>query len=265
MNKDDPEAPTGDRNGPGIAARDYGGHLLEVRELQVRYGGRVTGVDGASMCANTGQLVGIVGPNGAGKTSLLRGITGFLGRSAGRVVSGKVFLRGEDITDMSPAETARAGVALVPERDKVFLGLTVSEHIRLGAHLRGRLAEDAVDQSFQLFPGLRNLTGRLARNLSGGERQMLALCTALCATPRLLLVDEASQGLAPGVVAGLSNDMRRMVDEGGLTMVVVEQNANVALDLCDYLYVMEAGRVSAEGTPDQLVQGGALQRAYLGI
>ena len=238
--------------------------LLEVTGLRVRYSGGITGVERASLRVATGQVAGVVGPNGAGKTSLLRGIAGFPTRSEGHVSAGTVRLRGHDITGHNAMQIARAGVALVPERDKVFLGLTVLEHLKLAGRLAKSDATDVIERSMTVFPVLRRRAGQSAGQLSGGERQMLALGTALCAEPDLLLVDEASQGLAPSVVRALTDDLRRVADMN-ITVLLVEQNLSVATTLCDHLYVMEAGHFTAQGPPEQLVEEGALIRVYLAV
>lgn len=236
--------------------------LLQADDLRVTYGGRLLAVDGAQLRVDRGEVVGVIGPNGAGKTSLLRGIAGFPPREGGRVTAGRVRLDGRDVTGKSPVTMAKAGVAMVPERDKVFVSLRVEEHLRLAARLsRGRTA-DSVNRALDVFPALRKHVRRSAGFLSGGERQLLAIATALCTSPKILLVDEASQGLAPGVVASLGDDFRR-VSELDVTVLLVEQNAAIASALCNRLYVMDAGHITANGTVKDLEDGGVLARAYL--
>lgn len=236
--------------------------LLEVEDLRVTYGGRLIAVDQANLRVEPGEVVGIIGPNGAGKTSLLRGVAGFPPREGGRVSGGRVRINGRDVTGASPVVMAKAGVALVPERGKVFVSLRVDEHLRLAARLSSGKPADAIARALDVFPVLRKHVRRPAGFLSGGERQLLAIATALCTSPRILLVDEASQGLAPGVVASLGDDLRR-VSELDVTVLLVEQNVTIASSLCHRLYVMDAGRVTATGTVGDLQAEGVLARAYL--
>lgn len=236
--------------------------LLALTDVRVTYGGRLTAVDGATLRVERGEVVGVIGPNGAGKTSLLRGIAGFPPRSGGRVAGGRVLLNGRDVTGRSAAAMARAGVAMVPERNKVFVSLRVDEHLRLAARLSKGKAADAATRALDVFPALGKHVRRSAGYLSGGERQLLAIATALCTSPQIVIVDEASQGLAPGVVASLGDDLRR-VSELDITVLLVEQNAAIAASLCDRLYVMDAGRITATGVVDELESEGVLARAYL--
>lgn len=236
--------------------------LLQVDDLHVTYGGRLLAVDGAHLRVDRGEVVGVIGPNGAGKTSLLRGIAGFPPREGGRVTGGRVRLDGHDVTGRSPVTMAKAGVAMVPERGKVFVSLRVEEHLRLAARLSDGRPADSVNRALDVFPALRKHVRRSAGFLSGGERQLLAIATALCTSPKILLVDEASQGLAPGVVASLGDDFRR-VSELDVTVLLVEQNAAIASSLCSRLYVMDAGQMTATGTVKDLTDEGVLARAYL--
>jgi branched-chain amino acid transport system permease protein len=215
--------------------------LLQVRHLSVTYSNGASGVKDISLTIADGEIVAVLGRNGAGKTSTLRGIGGFL-RSERVTVRGSIKMDGAELARASPSESFRRGVALVPERDKVFSGLTVDEHLRLAAaHGHGRPEEPC---GFEMLEALR---GRRAGLLSGGERQMLALEVAWRSEPRLLLVDELSLGLAPVVVKTLMRRVREMARERGTSMIVVEQDASAALKVADRVYVIHHGEVAWSG------------------
>jgi branched-chain amino acid transport system ATP-binding protein len=240
--------------------------LLAVDKLEVVYQRAITAVQGISLAVPQGQIVGILGTNGAGKTTLLRAISGFHGTDDARVTEGSIRFRGRRIENGEPHRIARAGIALVPERDKVFPNLTVAENLAVPAGPRetagGRRQRE--EQLAQLFPRLAGLRHRVAGLLSGGERQMLAIASALVCKPELLLVDELSLGLAPVVVDEL---MRRLVEirrELGITVMLVEQSASVALDIADYSYVLENGRIVLAGDSARLRDHPDVQEFYLG-
>jgi branched-chain amino acid transport system ATP-binding protein len=223
-------------------------------------------VQGINLTVSAGQIVAILGTNGAGKTTTLRAISGFLGMDDARVTEGSITFKGARIDNRPPHEIARSGIALVPEREKVFPNLTVSENlsaaIAAGVSRAGRRQrEEAV---VVLFPRLGDLRGRVAGLLSGGERQMLAIACALMCQPELLLVDELSLGLAPVVVEDLMARLKQIRDQLGITIVIVEQSAAVALAIADYGYVLENGRVVLDGDRARLLSHGDIQEFYLG-
>jgi len=240
--------------------------LLEVRDLRVAYHRIATAVHGVSLAVPRGAIVALLGNNGAGKTTTLRAISGFIGLDDARVTGGSVLFEGEPVHGLPPSATAARGIVLVPERDKVFPNLTVAENLaastspRVGAAERRRL--EAL--CFQVFPPLAELRRRAAGLLSGGERQMLGVAGALMCGPKLLLVDELSMGLAPRVVEDLAARLKTIRDELGITVLLVEQNAVVALGIADYGYIVESGRVALEGPAADLRGHDDVRRHYLG-
>jgi branched-chain amino acid transport system ATP-binding protein len=240
--------------------------LLAVNKVEVVYQRAITAVQGISLAVPHGQIVGILGTNGAGKTTLLRAISGFHGIDDARITEGSIRFKGRRIENGEPHRIARAGIALVPERDKVFPNLTVAENLavptapREGAAARRR-REERVAQS---FPRLADLRHRIAGLLSGGERQMLAIASALVCNPELLLVDELSLGLAPVVVDDLLAGLVEIRREFDITIMLVEQSAAVALDVADYSYVLENGRVVLDGDSARLRGHPDVQEFYLG-
>jgi len=240
--------------------------LLAVEKLEVVYHRAITAVQGITLAAHDRQIVALLGTNGAGKTTTLRAISGFLGLDDARVTEGAITFDGTRIENRPPHQTSRLGVVLVPERDKVFPNLTVAENLvaPVSASAGARERRSREDIAFTFFPRLKALRHRVGGLLSGGERQMLALASALACGPRLLLVDELSLGLAPVVVDDL---MRRLVDirdELGITIVLVEQSAGVALAIADYCYVLENGRVVLDGDAARLGEHQDIQEFYLG-
>jgi len=241
---------------PGRQDAGGGRPLLEVENLQVTYSNGARGVQDVSLTVREAEIVAVLGRNGAGKTSILRGIAGFL-RSEHTQVTGRVTFGDKDIAGATPMRTFARGVMLVPERDKVFSALTVEDHLRLAS--RGRIAvKDPC-----AFPALDKLRQAKAGLLSGGERQMLALEVAWRNDPKLLLVDEASLGLAPIAVKSLMERLRTVARERGTALIAVEQDASVALRLADRVYVVNHGEVAWEG-PCSETSGVALARQYLG-
>jgi branched-chain amino acid transport system ATP-binding protein len=236
--------------------------LLRLEKLEVVYHRVVTAVQGISLEVPEGSIVALLGTNGAGKTTTLRAISGFIGLDDARVTEGAILYGGERIENRAPHRVTALGIALVPERSKVFEGLSVEENLQAVVARRGaRIDKDLV---FEFFPALAPLRRRQAGYLSGGERQMLAIGAALACAPRLLLVDELSQGLAPGLVQELMRRLQAIRAETGVTILLVEQNAQVALDVADYGYVMETGRIVLDGTPERLRSHQDIQEFYLG-
>ncbi|MBA3413383.1 MAG: ABC transporter ATP-binding protein [Actinobacteria bacterium] len=233
--------------------------LLELDRVQARYG-RIVALHDVSLAVEEGQVVALLGANGAGKTTTLRAISGVV-RSSGRIA-----FSGRALSRQTPEGMARRGVAHVPEGRGTFAELTVVENLRLGSYTRrdkGGVKAD-LERVSQFFPWMRERAGQQAGTLSGGEQQMLALGRALMARPRLLMLDEPSLGLAPLVVRELFSIVRRLNEEEGLTVLVVEQNAVTALQAAHYAYVLEVGRVAVEGGADELRQNESVRRSYLG-
>ena len=234
--------------------------MLKVENLEVTYHRVSTAVQGVSLEVPERGIVALIGSNGAGKTTTLRAISGFLGLDDARVSEGVVRFDGERIENWPPHRVARLGVALVPERSKVFENLSVDENLD-AAVARRPFPKSAV---YEYFPALAALRRRAAGYLSGGERQMLGIGSALMCAPQLLLVDELSLGLAPLVVRDLMERLRAVRQQLGTSILVVEQNAQVALDMADHAYVLENGRVVLDGTPERLRAHQDIQEFYLG-
>jgi branched-chain amino acid transport system ATP-binding protein len=233
--------------------------LLEVEGLEAGYGAVVV-LRGVSFSVEEGQVAAILGPNGAGKTTTLRAISGLVDRS------GRIELDGESLAGKSPERIARMGVAHVPEGRGTFSGLTVRENLRAGAYRRrdGQGIRQDMDRCLGYFPRLSERLGERAGNLSGGEQQMLAIARGLMLRPRLLLLDEPSHGLAPVLTRALFEVLSTIAREERTTLLVVEQNARVALGIADYAYVLEAGRIVHSGEAEQMKEEEAVQHAYLG-
>ena len=233
--------------------------LLELEDVTARYG-PVTALHGISLRVEEGESVAVLGANGAGKTTTLRAVSGTVRRS------GKIAFGGKSIVRTAPEAVARAGVAHVPEGRGTLTELTVHENLRLGAYTRRDRKAVAGDERRVLsyFPQLAQRGSQRAGTLSGGEQQMLALARALMLRPRLLLLDEPSLGLAPLVVAEIFRIVRELNEREGLAVLVVEQNAVVALDATARAYVLEVGKVAFEGTSADLQRDEAVRRSYLG-
>ncbi len=237
--------------------------LLKLEQLEVAYHRVITAVQGVSLEVPKGAIVAVLGTNGAGKTTLLRAISGFIGLDDARVTEGAVRYKGERIENRRPDRATALGIVLVPERSKVFENLTVAENLEAVVPRAGADRRRLTESVYELFPVLARVRGREAGYLSGGERQMLAIGAALTCGPELLLVDELSQGLAPLVIDEL---MRRLqaIRGTGTTILLVEQNAQVALDLADYGYVIENGSIVLDGTPERLRGHEDIREFYLG-
>ncbi len=233
--------------------------LLEVRGLKVAYGG-INAVKGIDLAVRTGELVALIGANGAGKTTTLKALCGLL-----KPTAGSVHYDGQDITGTPAFALVKRGLALVPEGRGVFARLTVEENLAMGAYLRSDKAEIALDceRAYATFPRLAERRSQLAGTLSGGEQQMLAIMRALMGKPRLLLLDEPSMGLAPIVVQKIFETIRAVAREG-VTLLLIEQNARLALQTCDRGYVMESGTITLSGDAKALLDNPEVRRAYLG-
>jgi branched-chain amino acid transport system ATP-binding protein len=236
--------------------------MLRIRNLEAGYG-KLRVLKGISLHVSPGEIVAIIGPNGAGKTTLLKSISGILRPRSGQIVFDK-----RDLGSVAPEEVVRAGCCLVPEGRQVFGSMTVRENLILGAYLRwGRHDRSEILGNLsavcKLFPILEERRDQLAGTLSGGEQQMLAMGRALMSRPKLLMLDEPSLGVAPLVVKSIFSTVADM-KSGGLTVLLVEQNARAALRLADRGYVIETGQIVLEGTSRELLNNQDVQRAYLG-
>jgi branched-chain amino acid transport system ATP-binding protein len=233
--------------------------LLEVNEIHVHYGG-IEALKGVSLSVDEGEVVTLIGSNGAGKSTTLRAITGLTPASGGSVV-----IDGEDITRVPAHEIVDRGIALSPEGRHCFSRMTVRENLDLGAYRRRKHANvvDDLERVFELFPRLKEREKQKAGTMSGGEQQMLAIGRALMANPKVLLLDEPSMGIAPLLVQRIYETIGE-INRGGMTILLVEQNANYALDISSRGYVLETGRVVLEGASAQLRTDPEVQRAYLG-
>lgn len=233
--------------------------LLEIRDLVVHYGA-IKALHGVSLTVASGKVVALLGANGAGKSTTLRAISGLL-----KPTQGQVLYQGQSLKGWSPEKIAAAGIAHVPEGRGIFANLTVAENLRLGAYLRGahhHWRKDH-DHALSLFPRLKERLRQSAGTLSGGEQQMLAIARAVIARPKLLLLDEPSLGLAPQLVA-LIFEMIRTISREGTTILLVEQNAHMALSVAGEGYVLEVGRTTLHDSAANLEQNPQVREAYLG-
>ena len=233
--------------------------LLNLSNVHVRYG-QALAVNGVSIAVQPGQVTAIVGPNGAGKSSLLKAISGLI-----PMHQGEVSWSGQSIAGHSPKDIAMAGIAHVPEGRRIFAKMSVIDNLLLGAYLRqSRDIEPALQSVYAAFPRLQERLGQRAGSMSGGEQQMLAIGRALMSAPRLIMVDEVSQGLAPVVVQEVYRQLKRLSAQG-MTVLMVEQNARLAFELASQVYVMEHGSVVAHGPTEELAQSVHVRNAYLGL
>ena len=235
--------------------------MLEVRDLSVSYGG-LRALQGVSLAVAAGQFVTVVGPNGAGKTTLFKTICGIV-----PPMSGSVAWDGAPLLPRPAAARAHLGIAHVPEGRQVFRTLTVRENLEMGGYPRAARAQWArtLDRIHSLFPILAERAGQLAGTLSGGEQQMLAIGRGLAGTPRLLMLDEPSMGLAPAVAETIFERVAQIHKEDGLAILLVEQRVAEALELSDHGYVLETGRMVLEGPYQTLLADDRVRRAYLGL
>ena len=233
--------------------------VLAVKGLKAAYG-RIEVLHGIDLEIGSGQLVSLIGTNGAGKTTLLKTLAGVMRSSAG-----SVSLFGVDVTSAAPDRRVRAGLSLVPEGRQVFAPLSIEDNLRLGAYTRKDAARaDDLDRMYALFPVLKEKRRLPAGNLSGGQQQMLAIARALMARPKVLLLDEPSMGLAPLLVAEIFEVIVRLRGEG-TPILLVEQNAQVALSVADYAYVLQTGSILMQGSGQALLNDDRVQQAYLGM
>ena len=233
--------------------------LLEVRDLSVHFGG-IEALKSITFNVDEGKIITLVGANGAGKSTTLRTISGLVSSA-----SGSILFNGTDITRYDTQKIVNGGIAMVPEGRRVFPNLTVMENLKIGAYLQksNSIVDHNIQKVFTLFPRLKERFWQLAGTLSGGEQQMLAVGRGLMSDPVLLMMDEPSLGLAPMIVQDIFSIIKSL-NENGMTILLVEQNANAALKAAHYGYVMETGRIVLEGTGMQLLEDSSVREAYLG-
>ena len=231
--------------------------MLKIDELKVSYGG-IEAVKGITFEVPDGKIVTLIGANGAGKSTTLRSIAGLV-----KPAHGRIHLQGEDITALSPDRIVSKGITLVPEGRHVFPDLTVLENLKIGAYLRKDSLEADLNWVYELFPRLKERSWQAAGTLSGGEQQMLAVGRALMSRPKIIMMDEPSLGLAPIVVKGIF-DIIQEINKQGVTVLLIEQNANMALKIADLAYVLETGNITMSGTGAELLANEKIKEAYLG-
>ena len=232
-------------------------NILEVKDLNVSYGG-IKAVKDISFAVPKGEVVTLIGANGAGKSSTLRSIVGLV-----KPESGSILLKGEELAGMPTEQIVTKGITLVPEGRRVFPDMTVAENLKIGAYMRKDSLDEDMNWVYDLFPRLKDRSWQLAGTLSGGEQQMLAIGRALMSRPEIIMMDEPSLGLAPIIVKGVF-DIIREINKQGVTILLVEQNANMALKAANLGYVMETGRITLSGTGAELLENEAVKAAYLG-
>ena len=231
--------------------------MLKIDGLKVSYGG-IEAVKGITFEVPERKIVTLIGANGAGKSTTLRSIAGLV-----KPAKGRIHLQGEDITGLTPDKIVAKGVTLVPEGRHVFPDLTVLENLKIGAYLRKDDLTDDLNWVYELFPRLKERSWQAAGTLSGGEQQMLAVGRALMSRPKIIMMDEPSLGLAPIVVKGIF-DIIKEINRMGVTVLLIEQNANMALRIADIGYVLETGNITMTGPGQQLLNDPAIKAAYLG-
>ena len=231
--------------------------LLEIKDLRVSYGG-IEALKGISFHVEEGQIVTLIGANGAGKSTTLRAISGLA-----PVKSGAILYDGQAINGLNPQRIVSMGVGMVPEGRRVFPNLTVLENLKIGAYLRRDDLKHDIEYVYSLFPRLRERSWQMAGTLSGGEQQMLAVGRALMMKPRILMMDEPSLGLAPLVIRDIFEIIKTLHAQG-MTILLVEQNANAALKVADYAFVLQTGMMGMQGTGAELLDNPEVKAAYLG-
>jgi branched-chain amino acid transport system ATP-binding protein len=242
------------------------GSLLSLANVEVLYGGAILAVRGVSLEVPRGAIVAVLGANGAGKTTTLRAISGLLPLHDARVTEGSIRFAGRDVIGKRAEEMVRLGIGQIPEGRRLFAHLSVEENLRVGAAVRRDRAgvREDLDRVYEMFPAIAGRRRDQAGWLSGGEQQMVAVGRALMGRPRLLLIDELTLGLAPQVVHMIFDRLREINRAEGTSILLVEQNAHQALELCQYAYIMENGRIVLDGTPDELHANPDVKDFYLG-
>ncbi len=239
--------------------------FIDFRNVQVVYDNAIEAVRDVSLKADRGQLVALLGANGAGKSTLLKAMSGVLYAEDGKIENGSIHYDGQDIGRLSPDAIVRRGLAQVPEGRRVFPTLTVEENLQVGGYtVSSSLLRERRDQAYELFPRLFERREQVAGYMSGGEQQMLAIARGLMSGPKLLALDEPSLGLAPLIIDRIYEVIVDLRNRLGLTVLLVEQNASRALDIADYGYILENGRVVLDGPADRLLRNEDVQEFYLG-
>ena len=244
--------------------------MLKVNNIEVVYSDVILVLRGVSLSLDEGQIITVLGANGAGKSTTLKAISGLLRTQEGHVTRGNIEFEGERIDRLSPDEIVRRGIVQVLEGRPIFQHLTVEENLLTGSLFRSRAGNGGVikqdlEQVYHYFPPLKGLRKKTSGYLSGGEQQMLVIGRALMGRPRVMLLDEPSLGLAPMLVQEIFHIIRRINEESGVSILLVEQNANVALEVASYAYVMETGRVVLDGPAEQLAANADIKEFYLGL
>lgn len=232
-------------------------NILEIHNLYVSYGG-IEALRGISLDVPKGQIVTLIGANGAGKSTTLKTVAGLV-----KPKSAEIIFKGENITGFSPEKIVSRGITLVPEGRRVFPNLTVKENLKIGAYLRKDNFSADMEYVYSLFPRLKEREWQLAGTLSGGEQQMLAVGRAMMSRPELIMMDEPSLGLAPLIVKEIFNIIKT-INKSGITVLLIEQNANMALKVADSAYVLETGEITLKGTGEELLADESVKEAYLG-
>ncbi|HEY7583435.1 MAG TPA: ABC transporter ATP-binding protein [Acidimicrobiia bacterium] len=240
--------------------------MLSVKNLEVVYNDVILVLRGISLDVPDGKIVALLGANGAGKTTTMRAITGLLDVHEGDITKGRISLEGKEISGADPSEIVRRGISQVMEGRRIFAELTVDENLRAGAYINSnrKRTDDAYDRVMSLFPALADRRKSVAGYMSGGEQQMLAIGRALMQDPKLLILDEPSLGLAPMLVQQI-RDIIVEINDQGTAVLLIEQNANMALSIAHHGYIMETGKMVMDGTPQKLLKDADVQEFYLGL
>ena len=240
--------------------------MLNVNNVQIVYDNVIEAVRDASLSVDEGQIVTLLGSNGAGKSTILKGISGVLYPEDGDIIGGTITLNGESLIGRKPDEIVRSGVVMVPEGRQLFEPLTVEENLMMGGITRSRSgATEALENVFDIFPRVKEKRSTIAGYLSGGEQQMVAIGRALMSSPRLLMLDEPSLGLAPQIIAEIFAAVSDLSKQNNVSVLLVEQNAELALSIASYAYIIENGRVVMDRPPDKLMDNEDVKEFYLGF
>lgn len=231
--------------------------MLSVKNLKVNFGG-IEAVKGISFDVKEGEIVTLIGANGAGKSTTLRAISRLVKTSGGSIT-----FEGKDITNINSSEVVKRGITLCPEGRRIFPDMTVLENIKIGAYLRNDDLTPDIEKMYKIFPILKERQNQTAGTLSGGEQQMLAVARSLMSRPKIMMLDEPSLGLAPLIVKGIF-DIIKEINKEGVTILLIEQNANMALRIADKAYVLETGMITMEGKGSELLNDPKIKEAYLG-
>ena len=231
--------------------------MLKVKDLHVKYG-IIEAVKGVDFELNDGEIISLIGANGAGKTTIMRAISGLISSK-----TGEILLEGKDISMVKAEDIVKKGLIQVPEGRRIFQQQTVLENLKLGAYLRKDKLDNDLQEIYSLFPILKERSEQLAGTLSGGEQQMLAIARAMMSKPKLLLLDEPSMGLSPLLVKEIFRIIKE-INSRGTTILLVEQNAKMALSIADRAYVLETGKIVLSGTGEELLKSKDIKKAYLG-